>query len=115
VLFNGALCRGCARMFLKEVIETCLDFTSSNDGVIGSYGPGGRPTADQLQIRFRNGSRVEIAVARDPGDPQLWRVERTQDRAGERVADVDRERLTVGTPAELVSALTRFWTDAAAW
>ena len=103
-------------MFLKEVIETCLDFTASNDGVIGSYGPGGRPNADQLQIRFRNGSRVEIAVARDPVDTQLWRVERTQNRAGVRPADAaGTERLTVGTPAELVDALTRLWADAGHW
>jgi hypothetical protein len=90
-------------MDFKQVIRTCLDFATANDGTIQSYPLAGCKT-NQLDIAPRK-SRANIHIEqRQNGD---WQAQHTSNATGERQLDTMEE--VVSTEKHLLDYLSRYW------
>ena len=90
-------------MNFKQVIQTCLDFATANDGTIQSYPAGYKK--NQLDIGPRT-ARTEIHI--EEVEPCVWKAEQTQNAVfGEKKRDTTSE--IVSTEEHLLEYLKRFW------
>lgn len=89
-------------MDFKPVIQTCLDFSTSNNGTIQSYPAGCK---NQLDIQSRT-TRTEIHVEQVEPASGVWKAEQTQNAVGEKKRDTSE---IVSTEEHLLEYLKRFW------
>ena len=90
-------------MDFKQVIQTCLEFATANDGTIQSY-PLAGDKKNQLDIGPRT-ARTEIHI--EEVEPGVWQAEQTQNAVGEKKRDTTSE--IVSTEEHLLEYLKRFW------
>jgi hypothetical protein len=88
-------------MDFKQVIQTCLNFATANDGTIQSY-PAGCKT-NQLDIGPRT-ARTEIHIEQVQSGG--WQAEQTQNAVGEKKNQTSE---TVYTEEHLLEYLSRYW------
>ena len=88
-------------MDFKQVIQTCLNFATANDGTIQSYPAGDKK--NQLDIGPRT-ARTEIHI--EEVEPGVWKAEQTQNAVGEKK---NQTREIVSTEEHLLKYLSRFW------
>ncbi len=85
----------------KQVIQTCLNFATANDGTIQSY-PAGYKT-NQFDIGPRT-ARTQIHI--EQVEPGVWKAEQTQNAVGEKKHQTSE---MVSTEEHLLKYLSRFW------
>jgi hypothetical protein len=90
-------------MDFKQVIQTCLDFATANNGTIQSCSAGSNP---RLGITSRT-TRTEIYV--EQVKPGVWEAEQTQNAIGDNKKKKNRTRETVYNEQHLKSYLIQYW------
>ncbi len=86
-------------MDFKQVIKTCFNFSTTNDGTIQSYPYG---CNEQIKIQSRT-TRTEIHV--EKVQPGVWKAEQTRNAVGEK----NQTSETVSTEEQLLEYISRYW------